>query len=252
MKKLTIVMPALNEEQNITEAMRDSLKALDELNIDGEIVAINDGSRDRTSELIRQMASDNKDSISFIDHKIPQGIGACFWEGVDAARGELIVMLPGDNENDPREILRYLKVLDDVDIVAPFVYNKEIRSFLRNSLSYIYRLIINTTFNTSFNYTNGTIVYRRSVLKDVGTRCSSFFHNTYTLVTLVKKGYLFAEVPYRLRERPSGRSKALKPASFLDVTRDYFRLIKEVYFEQRKKAKGLKIIQDSVSFKRFV
>ena len=219
--------------KRLTIIMRDSLKSLDELRIDGEIIAINDGSSDRTPDMMREMASGNKERVSFIDHKKPQGVGACFWEGVDAARGELILMLPGDNENDPREILRYLKLFDDVDIVVPFVYNKQVRSFLRNSVSRIYRSIINITFNTSFNYTNGTIVYRKSVLKDVDGRCRSFFHNTYTLVALARKGYLFAEVPYRLRERSSGSSKALRPASFLQVARDYFRLVKAVYLGKR-------------------
>ena len=72
---------------------------------------------------------------------------------------EVVCMLPGDNENDPWEILRYHQLMQHVDILIPFAFNKEVRSLYRNGLSYIYRFIINTTFFVNFNYTNGTVMY---------------------------------------------------------------------------------------------
>ena len=86
----------------------------------------------------------------------------------------MVTMLPGDNENDPWETLRYLKLLEHVDIVIPFVFNKEVRSLFRNALSFIYRFIINTTFVVNFNYTNGTVLYRKSILKELNYRSVGF------------------------------------------------------------------------------
>lgn len=229
MKKLTIVMPALNEEMNISEAISDCLTALEECGIDGELIVINDGSADRTAGLMEEKRLIHKDRIRVIDHDRPEGVGACFWDGVDNATGEYVLMIPADNENDCREILQYMKLLDDVDMVVPFVCNKETRSIFRNLLSHVYRLIINTTFNTRFNYTNGTVLYRTSALKDTGNRSRNFFFQTDILIRLTKKGYLSAEVPCRLRQRHSGRSKALGCRSFLNVTRDYFKLARDIY-----------------------
>ena len=66
-----------------------------------------------------------KDSrVRLINHNTPQGIGASFWDGVDNASGDMVTMLPGDNENDPWEILRYIKLLEQVDMIIPFVFNK--------------------------------------------------------------------------------------------------------------------------------
>ena len=86
----------------------------------------------------------------------------------------MVTMLPGDNENDPWEILRYRRLLEHVDIVIPFVFNKEVRSVFRNALSFIYRFIINTTFLVNFNYTNGTVLYRKSILKELYYRSTGF------------------------------------------------------------------------------
>lgn len=230
-------MPALNEEANISLALQNTLGALDTFGIDGEIIAVNDGSQDRTSEIIREFKE--KDSrIRSIDHEQPLGIGAAFWEGVDAANHEVVLMLPGDNENDPWEILRYLNLLEHVDMVIPFVYNKGARSLFRNFLSLAYRFIINTTFGVYFNYTNGTVLYRKSVIIDFPFRSSGFFFQTDILIRSVKRGYLFAEVPYRLGQRIEGKSKAVSYPSLVKVIKGYLKLVKDFYFSKEGKMTG--------------
>src|SRR4051794_1413115 len=104
---LTIIMGALNEEANIDGAMSDVLHTFDELGIAGELLVFNDGSTDRTGELVvRAMARDAR--IRLFTHATPHGIGASFWEGVTNAQGEFVTFLPGDHENDAREIMQYL------------------------------------------------------------------------------------------------------------------------------------------------
>ncbi len=228
-KLLSIVMPALNEKNNIEQAISNTLAAFDDCKIQGEIVVINDGSTDSTEELVKVYIKKDK-RIRLVSHDSPQGIGASFWDGIDHASGEIVCMLPGDNENDPWEIFRYYNLLKDVDIVIPFVYNKEVRSLFRNGLSLMYRFIINTTFKVYFNYTNGTILYRKSILEKLPYRSSSFFFQTDILIRLVKKGYLFAEVPYSLGQRNDGVSKAVSFPSLLQVIKGYFKLVKDQYF----------------------
>ena len=98
-------MPALNEEKNILDAVNNTLKSFDDFGINGEIIVINDGSRDKTKALADEVMK--KDSrVRLINHDTPRGIGASFWDGVDNANGDMVTMLPGDNENDPWEILR--------------------------------------------------------------------------------------------------------------------------------------------------
>lgn len=245
---VSVIMPALNEEKNILAAIANTLKAFQDCGAEGEIIVVNDGSSDKTESLVTDMkGTDNR--IVMIKHDKPQGIGASFWGGVDAARGDIVVMLPGDNENDPWEIFRYLGLLEHVDMVIPFIFNREVRPFLRNAISFLYRFIINTTFLVNFNYTNGTILYRRSVLKELDYRSSGFFFQTDILIRAAKRGYLFAEVPYRLGLRKSGVSKAVSFPSLLHVARGYFCLIRDHYIKRNNKAKDFSA--DSVSAKRY-
>lgn len=232
---VTFIMPALNEEKNISLAIENSIRSFATFGVRGEIVVINDGSRDQTAALVQKAIAVHGEQIRCITHDRPHGIGACFWEGVDTARGEIVVMMPGDNENDPDEILRYYKLLQHVDIVIPFVYNKHVRSLFRNFLSLAYRFIVNTTFLVYFNYTNGTVLYRKSILQTLNHRSQGFFFQTDVLIRLVKSGYLFAEVPYRLNLRKEGLSKAVSFPSFLQVVKGYLRLVKEIYFDRNTK-----------------
>lgn len=233
--KLSVIMPALNEEANISDAISSTVKALDLFKIDGEIIVVNDGSSDRTQSLAEEKAKEDPGRIRVIKHERPKGIGASFWEGVDSAKGDAIIMLPGDNENDPQEALRYYKLLEQVDIVIPFIFNREVRSLSRNILSLVYRFIINTTFLVNFNYTNGTILYRRSILWGIEERSDGFFFQTDILIRAAKKGYLFAEVPYKVGSRKNGVSKAISFPSLFKVIGGYLRLVRDYYFQKNKR-----------------
>jgi len=245
MNKLSVIMPALNEEANIREAATRVLKAFEALGIDGEILVVNDGSTDKTQDIAQGLKGENPGKVFVIRHEKPQGIGASFWDGVDQARGDVVVMMPGDNENDPFESLRYFKLLADVDMIVPFPFNRENRSFLRNVVSSLFRFIINMTFCVNFNYTNGTILYRKSLLKQLSSRSYGFFYQADILIRLVKQGYLFAEVPYRINTRKGGASKALSLKSFLNVAKGYLKLVKDYYFSFDRRSLSCGLCDDS-------
>lgn len=245
----TAIIPALNEEMNIQEAINMTFQAFEKLGIAGQIVVINDGSTDRTEDIVQNMMA--KDSrLKMIKHNVSMGVGTAFWDGVDCADGETVVIIPGDNENDPLEILRYCKLLDHVDIVIPFVFNKEVRSLFRNALSFIYRFIINTTFVVNFNYTNGMVLYRKSILKNVDYRSKSFFFQTDILIRTIKqRHYLFAEVPCRLALRNSGKSNAVSFPSLMKVIKGYIRLVRDIYFNTSENIRK-DFTKDSLTEKR--
>jgi glycosyltransferase involved in cell wall biosynthesis len=243
-------MPALNEEESIAAAIDSTLAVFDDCGIEGGIVVINDGSTDKTPDLVKKKMETDK-RISLINHDRPMGIGASFWDGVNNADGDIVSMIPGDNENNPLETLRYAVLLEHVDIVIPFAFNKNVRSLARNILSSVYLFIINFTFMTNFHYTNSTLIYRKSILKQLTHRDSSFFYQTDILMRLVKMGYLFAEVPYNLRARKSGKSKAVSFSSFFKIIKGYLKLVKSIYFDKKYKTHKYKFTADSMSFKRY-
>ena len=224
-------MPCLNEEKSIVSALLDVLAAFDDYNLNGEVVVVNDGSTDASLSLINQIH--NTDArVRVIDKARREGVGAAFWDGVQAAQKDFIVMIPGDNENQLAEVLNYYSLVHMVDIIVPFIHNVEVRKISRRFISGLYRLIINLSFGTSLNYTNGTVVYNKDALLFVGLRSRGFFFQTELLITLLRWGFLYAEVPQSLRPRKSGKSTALAPMSILGLMGSFLRLFCDVHIRR--------------------
>lgn len=247
---ISVIMPVLNEKESVIASINNTLVAFDDLGIKGEVIVVNDGSTDNTPKLIEQKIGEN-DRIRMISHKKPEGIGSSFWDGVDNARFDIVTILPGDNENDPWETLRYINLLEHVDIVVPFAYNKNIRSLLRNVLSFLYLFIVNTTFMTDFKYTNSTVIYRKSILKQLKHRSYSFFYQADILIRTAKEGYLSIEVPYRLGLREAGKSKLVSFSSLWKGAKEYLRLVKDIYLSRVKKLNKEDFCPDSSTAKRY-
>ncbi len=246
--QLSFIIPALNEEENILKTLEEALEVLEEFGICGELVVVNDGSSDGTEKIVRGETK-KFSNVKLVNHERNMGIGASFWDGVDVAQGEVVVFLPGDNENDPREILRFFDLMEQVDIVIPFIVNKEVRSFFRKTISSLYTFLINLTFFTNFNYTNGTSLYRRSVLKSLDYRAKGFFYQSDILVRLVKGGYLYAEVPNTLDVRVGGKSKALRFSSLMSFLKEYIYLL--LCYHILRKVKLRKTFpKDTITFKK--
>lgn len=241
--KISIIMPALNEEDNISKAIENVVNSFNRLNVFGEIVVVNDGSTDRTKEIVDSLMKQYP-FIQLVCHDTPKGIGASYWDGIWKAKGEIVTMLPGDAENDAYETLRYLPLMDHVDIVIPFIYNQNVRSWKRRMISKFYKGIINLSFGMLLNYMNGAVMYRKCVLQNITLKSSGFFYQTELLIKSIRNGYLYAEVPCALQQRLSGKSKALTFKSLRKVIRGYLTTMASVYiFDTKNKH----IVPDSVT-----
>ncbi|MBI5723791.1 MAG: glycosyltransferase family 2 protein [Planctomycetes bacterium] len=246
---LTIVVPAYNEQDNIQPAVAACLEALDRFAISGEVIVVDDASSDSTGAKVQEcIARDAR--VRYVRHQTNKSIGGAFWTGVENAAGEMVCLIPGDNETIPAEILRFHKLMDDVDIVVPFVFDRKSRPAWRIFISLVYIFIVDLTFRTSFKYTNGTCIYRKSLLDELDYHCDSFFFQTDILVRLVKRDYLYAEVPYRISRRVSGDSKAVTFGQFRKVAAGYLRLMWDIYFRHRRSSRPA-FAPDSVTARRY-
>lgn len=249
---ISIVMPALNEEKNIENAIKDSLAATIKMKIDGEIIVVNDGSDDNTELIIKKLMECNN-NVKLINHKKPKGIGYSFFDGVRHATKDIVVMFPGDNENDPENAMSFLGLMDEVDIIVPFIHNVEVRKKLRRILSSIYRFIINMTFGINLNYTNGTVFYRRCLLENIQLQSYGFFYQAELLIKLIRKGYLFAEVPNLLSTRNVGKSKATTMKSLVKVISSYLKIVYEIHIKRIEGKRDYKRLdKNSITYVKYI
>jgi glycosyltransferase involved in cell wall biosynthesis len=168
LKKLSVVVPIFNEEENIIPLYRQLKNVLEGLRARYEAIYVDDGSRDGSSEVLQRLARHDK-GIKVIQFRKNFGQTAAIAAGVEHAQGEIIVTMDGDGQNDPRDIPRLLELLEQgYDVASGWrknrkdpLLNKRFPSALAN------RLISWLTGVRLHDYGCTLKAYRRDILKDV-------------------------------------------------------------------------------------
>ena len=229
---LSIIVPCFNEEKEIKNVINKLLLVSNKYKLESEIIVVNDGSSDNTAYEIKSFK--NNKNVKIITHTQNQGFGNAFKSGLDNANGEFITLIPGDNEANIEDTLLIYKDTKNVDMVVPFVFNKSVRNKGRILLSSLFTFIINITFFSTLSYTNGPVFYRTCLLKDLKFESNGFLFQSELVIKMIKKGYMYNEVPILLSKRSSGKTKAIKLSSLLGVIKDYFKLVRYIYFSHHK------------------
>jgi len=231
---LTVVVPALNEEKNLRSAVERLTNVLRTKVSDWEILIVNDGSLDRTGAIADSLAQ-HEPRISVVHHPRRQGLGACWKDGVRRATKDAIVWFPGDGENDPDELVKYLFLLDHVDLVVPYITNRGVRPWHRRFLSKCFLWVINLSFGTMLSYLTGNVLYRREVFDVITPEANGFFTLVECPIKAVHAGFTYAQVPERLGQRMHGRSTILTLRSIATIVREYLRLLAAIYVGDRRR-----------------
>jgi glycosyltransferase involved in cell wall biosynthesis len=111
MSVLTIIIPAFNEEKGIKNTIEDLLPFAKKNN--WEILVVNDGSSDRTKEIISEISG-----ISYINHPYNKGYGASLKTGIKASEGNLIAFYDADGQHDPKDLENLAENIDSHDMVV--------------------------------------------------------------------------------------------------------------------------------------
>lgn len=133
--ELSAVVPFFDEEEAAAGVLDELVAALDATGRCWEIVAVDDGSRDRTAEILLERRG-REPRLRVLRSPVNRGQGAALWAGLHCARGELIVTLDGDGQNDPADLPRLIGALGDAAMVVG-VRRARTDSWLRRSMSRI-------------------------------------------------------------------------------------------------------------------
>ena len=116
---LSLVLPAFNEEANIDAVVQDSLATLPTFADAFEIIVVDDGSRDRTGEIVARLAAGN-DRVRLVSHERNRGYGAALISGFDASTGEFVMFMDADRQFDIRDLRLLVPFAGEYDVVAGF------------------------------------------------------------------------------------------------------------------------------------
>lgn len=231
---LSVIIPALNEEGNLSAAVGTVLGAIGDRFADYELLVFDDGSTDRTGAIADELAAGNP-HIRVIHNPRNMGFGYNYSRGVELARMEYVTMFPGDNEIPGDAIQTILGAVGSADIVVPYVATPAVRTWSRRLISAAFVWLVNRLFGLRLRYFNGPCVHRRVLLQVVPMRTHGFAYMAAILVRLIRSGRSYVEVPMRLQIRQHGQSKAFKPKNIVSVLTTIASLFWEVRIKDRQK-----------------
>jgi glycosyltransferase involved in cell wall biosynthesis len=164
---ISVVIPLYNEEENISELHSRVRSALESVGKGFEVIYVDDGSTDATCAMLEKIQSADG-NVVVISFRRNFGQTAAFAAGFDYARGDVIITLDGDLQNDPDDIPRLLEAIEDSDIVSGW-RKKRKDPFLSRRLPSIIanRLISWVTGVRLHDYGCSLKAYRRDVIKNL-------------------------------------------------------------------------------------
>lgn len=223
MATLTAIVPALNEQGNIEGTIEGIVPVLEKYFQDYEVLIFNDCSTDQTGVLAEKLASKNK-NIKVIHNPNTMGLGYNYKKGVEIATKDYIIMIPGDNEITSNSFENMFKKLGEKEIIIPYTVNVEIRPLERRLLSKTYTWLVNLIFGTHLKYFNGPVIHKRELIQTIPIQTNSFAYQTELLLKMIKSGHSYLETGMVLKDRNSGKSKALRLKNVIRVFKSIFHL----------------------------
>ncbi|MCL0074681.1 glycosyltransferase family 2 protein [Thermodesulfovibrionales bacterium] len=201
---VSVVIPLYNEEENIEmlhERLKDVLNSLDKGH---EIIYVDDGSTDRTLEFLEGIQKREKD-VMVLSLRRNFGQPAAFAAGFDFARGDVIVTMDGDLQNDPADIPRLLEMAKEYDLVSGWRKKRKDNLFTRRIPSSIANWLISTVTGVRLrDYGCSLKAYRRDVIKNL-----RLYGEMHRFVPAIASWYgvSIAEVETTYHPRLRGKSK---------------------------------------------
>ena len=202
---LSVVVPLYNEEESLPHLLEQLLQALRPSDERFELVLVNDGSSDRTAEVLEQLSHEVPELVAVLLRK-NYGQTAAMAAGFDVAQGAVIVSLDGDLQNDPADIPMLLaKLREGYDLVSGWRHQRQDAALQRKLPSRIAnRLIGRVTGVKLHDYGCSLKAYRREVLADM--RLYGELHRFLPALAFIE-GARITEVKVNHRARQYGSSK---------------------------------------------
>jgi dolichol-phosphate mannosyltransferase len=211
--KLSVVIPAHNEEGSIASTVRSVTGRLRDEGIDHEVIVIDDASTDGTAAVVARLAEEDP-NVRYVRSPYRSGFGFAVRAGLDSFTGDAVAVMMADLSDDPDDLVAYYRLLAagyDCAFGSRFIRGGRVVDYPRPKLviNRVVNLGIRLLFGHGYNdTTNAFKAYRREVIEGVSPLLSNHFNLTVELpLKAIVRGHSFGVVPISWRNRTSGTSK---------------------------------------------
>ena len=206
MRNISIIIPSYNESESLSELFSriDKAAKVNFLNI--QIVFVDDGSTDNTEEIVFSFVFKNIKEISYVKFRRNFGKSEALSEGVKKAKYDLILTMDADLQDQPEEIMKLLKKMDEgYDLESGWKRKRLDSLIFKNLTSKIFNFMIRKSFGVKLRDINsGFKLYKKEIWNEIDIYGD--FHR-FIPILASNKGFKITEVPVRHDKRKYGESK---------------------------------------------
>ena len=232
--KYSIVIPAYNEEKNLSKTVGDLQEILHREKIPYEIIIVNDNSKDGTKEIIENLIQSDS-HVVLVDRTPPGGFGRAIRSGIEAVSGDAVVICMADSSDDPEDVIAYYRKLEEgYDCVfgSRFIKGARIENYpkMKLAVNRVVNRCIQLLFWCTFNdLTNAFKAYRTDVIQTCGPYRGCHFNITIemSLGALIRK-YNIIQIPVKWYGRTWGSSNL----SLRQMGRRYLATLLKIFAEK--------------------
>ena len=165
---LTVIVPVYNEEGSLTLLAESLIAVMDHENYRYEVIFVNDGSTDRSSEILTSF-TERHPQCKVVQFRRNFGQTAAMMAGLDFSSGSIIIPIDADGQNDPEDIPRLLEKIDEgYDLVSGWRKSRQDNRLTRNFPSWLANKLISRISGVKLSDYGCTLkAYRRSIVEDI-------------------------------------------------------------------------------------
>lgn len=225
---VSLFFPVFRDEHTVRRVAEKSLRVLQDVANEYEIVIVDDGSPDRAGEIADELARE-QNCISVVHHPKNLGYGRAVQTGLAKSRHEWICFTDGDDEYDVNDLRKLIVLKDYYDLIITFRYAK-IYSADRQFISWVYNVVLRQLFRTQFrDISTGLKLIRKSLLQQIECQSNSPFIGAELTIKSMLKGYRIGEVGIQTFPREFGKGSSTSPANILATIRDMSQVYRTIF-----------------------
>jgi hypothetical protein len=220
---ISFVLPAYNEEENITKAVADAVAIADRHCSTYEVIVVDDGSSDRTAERVAESAVDHPE-VRLVQHPTNLGYGQALRSGFADARMDFVFYTDADNQFDMNELPLLLAWADRADVVAGF---RRVRQdpAMRRANAWAWNRLVRALFYVPVRDIDCAFkLYRREPLAAIDVESRGAMIDTEIMVKLARRGSTIVEVGVTHLPRTAGTARGAKPRVILRALGEVWRM----------------------------
>jgi len=213
MDKLSVIIPARNESENLCDCISEIVLELNKNKISYEILVIDDGSTDKTSKLLSEITTQNS-CVRFLRNQCENGFGYAVRLGLQEFKGDAVAIMMADRSDSPNDLVIYWKCLQsgyDCAFGSRFIHGSKVLDYPHIKL--IANRVVNTMIRIAFkiesnDITNAFKMYKREVIEGCRPFISPHFNLTVEIpLKAIIRGYSWKVVPISWKNRTKGVAK---------------------------------------------